>query len=96
MVVVAGEGAAAGARIGREIGGIAGGLIGAGLAWARKGETDPTQEEMRELYRQGDALLGRTHSEAARKRWQDWFNDLSKREKDLYAQGKGPRPRKRN
>ena len=52
-------------------------------------------ERERELVRSGTELLGRTHSPAAKKQWQDWYQQLSKRDRALYRKGNGPTPRRR-
>jgi hypothetical protein len=52
-------------------------------------------DHQRELVRTGRELLGHTHSDAAKKRWQAFYNSLSKEEKKLYRKGGGDFPRKR-
>ncbi len=49
-----------------------------------------------ELKRKGQELLGRRHSPAAKQRWQDWWNSLSKADKGAYNKAGGPKPRGRN
>ncbi len=48
------------------------------------------------LRREGEELLGRKHSPAARERWQEWYEKLSKGERGLYRKCGGPTPRSRN
>jgi uncharacterized protein RhaS with RHS repeats len=48
------------------------------------------------LKRQGQEILGRGHSPAAKQRWNDWWAGLSSGEKKAYNDAKGPKPRKRN
>jgi hypothetical protein len=52
-------------------------------------------DRQRELVHIGRDLLGRTHSDAAKKRWQAFYDSLSKEEKKLYRKGGGDFPRKR-
>jgi hypothetical protein len=52
-------------------------------------------DRQREFVRIGRELLGHAHSDAAKKRWQAFYNALSKEEKKLYRKGGGDFPRKR-
>ena len=60
------------------------------IALAKK---DPRGEELK---RAGADLLGGAHSAAARERWREWYNSPSKKDRKLYRQADGPRPRKRD
>ncbi len=48
-----------------------------------------------QLRREGEELLGRTHSPAGRERWQEWWNNLSRAARKAYREAGGPRPRGR-
>lgn len=48
------------------------------------------------LRRQGEDLLGSSHSPAGKARWQEWWDSLSKQERSAYTKSGGPRPRTRN
>lgn len=63
------------------------------IAYAKKKAAD--EREAKELIREGQEILGRTHDPTRAKRWQEWYDRLSKREKKLYREYNGPRPRKR-
>ena len=49
-----------------------------------------------ELKRKGENLLGRGHSDAAKERWKEWYEGLSKQQQREYRRARGPRPRSRN
>lgn len=52
-------------------------------------------ELKKRVVREGEELLGRSHSEAGKRRWHERFDDASPREKKAYKEGGGPRPGKR-
>jgi hypothetical protein len=53
-------------------------------------------ERQQELVQRGRELLGHSHSDAAKKRWQAFYSSLSKEDKKLYRKGGGDFPRKRS
>jgi hypothetical protein len=70
---------------------------------SESGEEGQTQQEkdradQKELLRKGAELLGGgdKHSAAGKKRFNEWWNGLKKRERKLYDQGGGPRPSKKH
>ena len=52
----------------------------------------------RELARRGEELLktGGKHGEGGKEAWQDFYNGLSKEDKEAYRRAGGPKPQKRN
>jgi RHS repeat-associated protein len=42
------------------------------------------------LKREGEDILGRGHSDAARERWREWYSNLGKRERKEYRKVRGP------
>jgi hypothetical protein len=53
-------------------------------------------ERALELVARGSELLGRRHSDAAKKRWADWYRTLTQEERRLYRRFGGGFPRKRS
>ncbi len=53
-------------------------------------------EQGKDLKREGEELLGRGHSDAAKERWKEWWGERSAREKKIYNKEDGPKPGKRN
>jgi len=54
------------------------------------------EERARELVQRGAELLGRTHSDAAKKRWTNWYRTLTEDERQIYRRHRGKFPRKRS
>jgi hypothetical protein len=48
------------------------------------------------LRKEGEEILGRGHTDAARERWQEWIKGKTKRERKEYDRAGGPRPGKKN
>jgi RHS repeat-associated protein len=48
------------------------------------------------LKREGESILGRKHSDAAGRRWQEWWESLKPGERKAYGRARGPKPRGRN
>jgi RHS repeat-associated protein len=68
-----------------------------GITQARgKGSDDGCTPSGKRLRKEGEDILGRGHTDAARKRWQEWIQGKSKRERKEYDRAGGPRPGKKN
>lgn len=65
-------------------------------ARARESEESEGGCDPKELVREGEEMLGRGHTSAAKERWQEWWDNLGKQEKKAYKKARGPTPRKRN
>jgi RHS repeat-associated protein len=64
-------------------------------ARSRESEEESQEDcEGRELVRKGEELLGRGHSKAGREKFNEWWRGLGRRDKGLYKEHDGPRPRK--
>ncbi len=59
-------------------------------------ECESASPDGNELRREGEALLGRGHTAAAKIRSQEWWKDLTKAARKAYNNAGGPRPRGRN
>ena len=66
-----------------------------GASALRENREREASECGKELVREGERLLGRRHSPAGKAKWQEWWEDLSKSDRDLYKKYGGPRPRSR-
>lgn len=70
--------------------------LAARLAKEKESSEDDEDCSPKELKREGEELLGRGHKDAARKRWQEWHDGLTPKERKAYRKVRGPRPRSRN
>ncbi|HEV2997928.1 MAG TPA: hypothetical protein VGX16_02395, partial [Solirubrobacteraceae bacterium] len=53
-------------------------------------EAESAEELGKRLRREGEELLGRSHSKATGERWQEWYNKLSKGDRRLCRKTEGP------